>query len=320
VRIWRGLEGVPAGIPRTVVTIGNFDGVHRGHQHVLSVARDVAQRLGGLPVVAVTFEPHPLQVLAPDRAPPRLASLDQRLALLAQRGVDITLVLDFTDDLAKVSPVDFARDVVFDRLRAAAVVVGENFRFGHRAQGDVALLRELAAGTDIEIDGLELERSGEQPWSSTVIRARLDAGDVEGAAESLGRCFAVTGQVVPGHQRGRELLGYPTANVPVQTPGTAVPADGVYAGWLRRLDGAEGTMPAAISVGSNPTFDGTERTVEAYVLDRDDLELYGVDVEITFVRRLRGMVRFDAIDALITQMDADVAEARAFLTPRAPGT
>jgi riboflavin kinase / FMN adenylyltransferase len=320
VRIWRGLDGVPADIPRTVVTIGNFDGVHRGHQHVLSAAHEVAQRLGGLPVVAVTFEPHPLQVLAPDRAPPRLSSLDQRLALLEHQGVDVTLVLDFTDDLARVSPTDFARDVVFYRLRAAAVVVGENFRFGHRARGDVALLRELAAGTDIEIAGVALERSRDQPWSSSVVRARLDAGDVEGAAEGLGRCFSVTGRVVRGHQRGRELLGYPTANVPVQTPGTAVPADGVYAGWLRRVDGVEGTMPAAISVGSNPTFDGTDRTVEAYVLDRDDLELYGVDVEIIFVRRLRGMVRFDAIDALIKQMDADVAEARTFLTPRTPGT
>jgi riboflavin kinase / FMN adenylyltransferase len=320
VRIWRGLDGVPVDIPRTIVTIGNFDGVHRGHQHVLSAAHQVAQRLGGLPVVVVTFEPHPLQVLAPDRAPPRLSSLDQRLALLEHWGVDFTLVLEFTDDLAKVSPTDFARDVVFDRLRAAAVVVGENFRFGHRAGGDVALLRELAAGTDIEIAGLALERSHDQPWSSSVVRARLDAGDVEGAAEGLGRCFAVTGRVVRGHQRGRELLGYPTANVPVQGPGTAVPADGVYAGWLRRVDGVDGTMPAAISVGRNPTFDGTERTVEAYVLDRDDLELYGVDVEISFVRRLRGMVRFDAIDALVKQMDADVAEARAFLTPRTPGT
>lgn len=319
-RIWRGLDGVPADIPRTVVTIGNFDGVHRGHQHVLAAAHEVAQRLGGLPVVAVTFEPHPLQVLAPDRAPRRLSSLDQRLALLEHQGVDVTLVLDFTDDLARVAPIDFARDVVFDRLRAAAVVVGENFRFGHRARGDVALLRELAAGTDIEIAGVALERSHDQPWSSSVVRARLDAGDVEGAADGLGRCFSVTGRVVRGHQRGRELLGYPTANVPVQTPGTAVPADGVYAGWLRRVDGVEGTLPAAISVGSNPTFDGTERTVEAYVLDRDDLELYGVDVEIRFVRRLRGMVRFEAIDALIKQMDADVAEARALLGTRTPGT
>jgi riboflavin kinase/FMN adenylyltransferase len=320
VRIWRGLDGVPADIPRTVVTVGNFDGVHLGHQHVVSVAEQVAQRLGDLPVVVVTFEPHPLQVLAPDRAPPRLMSLERRLDLLAELGVDLALVLTFTEELAKVEPPDFARDVVFERLRAAAVVVGENFRFGHRARGDVAMLRELAAGTDIEIRGVGLDGAGGVPWSSTVIRARLDDGDVEGAAAGLGRCFTITGEVVPGHRRGRELLGYPTANVPVRSATTAVPADGVYAGWLRSLDDAlEGYLPAAISVGSNPTFDGAERTVEAYVLDRDDLELYGVDVEVAFVRRLRGMVKFDAIDALVTQMDADVAQAREVLGNRAPG-
>lgn len=302
------------------MTIGNFDGVHLGHQYVISVAQQVAQRLGGLPLVAVTFEPHPLQVLAPDRAPPRLLSLERRLELLAELGVEFTLVLSFTEELAKVEPADFARDIVFDRLRASAVVVGENFRFGHRARGDVGLLRELAAGSDIEVQGVSLVGSGALPWSSTLVRARLDAGDVEGAAEGLGRCFAISGEVVRGHQRGRELLGYPTANVPVRSATTAVPADGVYAGWLRRLDDDPADhLPAAISVGSNPTFDGAERTVEAYVLDRDDLELYGVDVEIVFVRRLRGMVRFDAIDALVAQMDVDVAQAREVLETRVPG-
>ncbi len=316
--VWHDVSEVAAGLEpgrASVVTIGNFDGVHLGHRHVLSRAHQVAAELGGLPVVAVTFDPHPLSVIVPDRAPQPLTPLEHRLALLADAGADATLVLRFTPELAAVSAEDFVTQYLLDGLRAAAVVVGENFHFGHRARGDVALLRSICEERGVRVEGLPLDGDGaDHAWSSSFIRSRLAEGDVAAAQQALGRPFVIRGTVVRGDQRGREL-GYPTANVPVDGSRTAVPADGVYAGWLRRLDEPDATyLPAAISVGTNPTFDGTDRRVESYVLDRDDLELYGVVVEVAFVERLRGMVRFDAVDALLLQMADDVERARPHLT------
>jgi riboflavin kinase/FMN adenylyltransferase len=296
------------------VTIGNFDGVHLGHRHVVGTAHDLAAELGGLPVVAVTFDPHPMTVIRPDKAPEPITSVEERTALLAAAGADAVLVLAFTPDLADQSAEVFAETVIFGALHAAGVVVGENFRFGHRAAGDVALLRRLGEQHGAEIVGLPLDGAGERAWSSTYIRESLASGDVRSASEALGRAFSLHGRVVRGEQRGREL-GYPTANVPVSSSRTAVPADGVYAGWLRRLDRADAPWwPAAISVGTNPTFDGTDRRVESYVLDRTDLELYDDLVEVVFVERLRGMVKFDSVDALVAQMAADVDQARRLLT------
>jgi riboflavin kinase/FMN adenylyltransferase len=316
--VWHDVSEVATdrlGGGRTVVTIGNFDGVHRGHRHVIARAHEVAAELGGLPVVAVTFDPHPLSVIVPDRAPQPLTSLERRLALLQDAGADAVLVLRFTKDLAAVTAEDFVTSYLLDGLHAAAVVVGENFHFGNRALGDVDLLRRMCGERDVRVEGLALDGDGhDQVWSSSYIRRCLADGDVAAAAEALGRPFAIRGYVVKGDQRGREL-GYPTANVPVATSRTAVPADGVYAGWLRRLDEADGAyLPAAISVGTNPTFDGTDRRVESYVLDRDDLELYGVIVEVAFTQRLRGMVRFESVDELLVQMAEDVDQARELLT------
>lgn len=312
-RVWHGLAEVSEDLGRTVVTLGNFDGVHRGHRHVLAEARDLAVRLGGLPVVAVTFDPHPMSVIRPDKAPQPLTSLEDRVALLGAAGADAVLVLAFTSELADQAAAHFAESVVFGGLHAAGVVVGENFRFGHRALGDVDLLRDLAGRYGAEVAGLPLAGAGDRTWSSTYVRSRLKEGDVSAAAEALGRLFSLHGCVVKGDQRGREL-GYPTANVPVSTSRTAVPADGVYAGWLRRLDRPGAPWePAAISVGTNPTFDGTDRRVESYVLDRTDLELYDVLVEVAFVERLRGMVRFDSVDDLVRQMAADVDRCRSVL-------
>jgi riboflavin kinase/FMN adenylyltransferase len=311
VKAWRDVAEVSADDKPSVVTIGNFDGVHRGHRHVVARARELAERLGGLPVVAVTFDPHPMRVIRPDLAPLALTTLDQRVSLLGSAGADDVLVLAFDESLAQTSPEDFARKILLDGLGAAGIVVGENFRFGHRAAGDVDLLRRVAAG--VEVVGLPLDGAHGETWSSSYIRSALADGDVEAAAEALGRPYSISGVVVRGEQRGREL-GYPTANVPVSATATAVPADGVYAGRLRRLDDEdEPWLPAAISVGTNPTFDGTQRTVESYVLDRDDLELYDVPVEVAFAERLRGMERFDSIEALIEQMRDDVDRARALL-------
>ena len=315
VQIWRSPDDVPRDLGRTVVTVGNFDGVHLGHQHVVRRAHEVATEQGGLPVVAVTFDPHPMAVLRPEHAPQTLTDLETRAALLGEAGVDAVLVLPFSREVASWTPERFVVDVLVDALHAKAVVVGANFRFGSRAAGDVGTLETLGAAHDFTAEGIALD-GGPQVWSSTYVRSCLLAGDVDGAAEALGRPFTVRGEVVKGDQRGREL-GYPTANVP--TSGMlAAPADGVYAGWLRRLDRPDGpeaeALPAAISVGTNPTFDGErERRVESYVLDRDDLELYGLEVEVAFVARIRGMLRFDSVEDLVTQMGEDVDRTRRLL-------
>jgi riboflavin kinase / FMN adenylyltransferase len=307
VQIWRSLGEVPD-VGRTVVTVGNFDGVHLGHQHVVARAREVAHELGDLPVVAVTFDPHPIAVLRPEHAPPTLTTLDVRAELLAAAGVDDLLVVPFSREIAAWPPERFVTDILVGALHARAVVVGANFRFGARAAGDIATLTELGRVHDFDAEGIALD-GGPQVWSSTYVRTCLAVGDVDGAAQALGHPFTVRGEVVKGDQRGREL-GYPTANVP--TVGIAAPADGVYAGWLRRLDRpGEPALPAAISVGTNPTFPGDRaRRVESYVLDRDDLELYGVVVEVSFVARIRGMQRFDSVDELVATMRQDVEKAR----------
>jgi riboflavin kinase/FMN adenylyltransferase len=309
-RIWRSVSDVPADLGRTVVTIGNFDGVHLGHQHVLRRARELAGELAAAEVVAVTFDPHPMAVLRPEHAPSMLTGVEDRARLLVSAGADAVLVLPFDRDVAGWTPEEFIQRVLVDALHASGVAVGANFRFGNKAAGDVATLREAGDRLDFVTAGIALD-GGPQVWSSTYVRTCLGAGDVAGAAEALGRPFAVHGVVVEGDKRGREL-GFPTANVPTRE-GFATPTDGVYAGWLRRADTGE-RFPAAISVGTNPTFSGVrERRVESYVLDRTDLELYGVEVEVSFVERIRGMVRFDGVEALVATMNDDVARVRAVL-------
>ncbi|WP_300681296.1 bifunctional riboflavin kinase/FAD synthetase [Nocardioides sp.] len=307
--LWRSLDEVPADLGRTVVVIGNFDGVHRGHQHVLATARAKADA-EGLDVIAVTFDPHPMAVLRPEHAPTTLTSLQHRAELLEFYGADAVLSVPFDREVAGWSADDFARRVLVETLRAKHAVVGANFRYGHKASGDVACLADFGLGHDFDVQAVALD-GGPQVWSSTYVRTCIAAGDVAGAAEALGRPYSVRGVVVKGDQRGREL-GFPTANVPTEAL-DAVPPDGVYAGWLTRLDTTE-RFPAAISVGTNPTFEGVVgRRVESYVLDRTDLDLYGVNVQVEFVDRLRGMVAFTGIDPLIEQMHDDVAKTREVL-------
>jgi riboflavin kinase/FMN adenylyltransferase len=309
ISIWRSLDDIPADVGPTAVVVGNFDGVHLGHQHVVRTAREIADA-EGLRVVAVTFDPHPMAVLRPEHAPSSLTDIETRAALLAGAGVDDVLALPFDRGVASWTPHEFAERVLAEALHAAVVVVGANFRYGNKAAGDVSTLTESGQRLGFRAVGVPLD-GGPQVWSSTYVRTCLATGDVAGAAEALGRPFVVTGVVVRGDQRGR-ALGFPTANVPTRDL-TAAPADGVYAGWLRRLDTGE-RFPAAISVGTNPTFDGErERRVESYVLDRDDLELYDVEVEVSFVERIRGMVRFDGVEALVETMRDDVARAHEIL-------
>jgi riboflavin kinase / FMN adenylyltransferase len=310
VQTWRSLGEIPVDLGRTVVSIGNFDGVHLGHQTVIRRAHGIAAELGGQLLVAVTFDPHPMAVLRPEHAPSSLTLIPTRVDLLAETGVDAVLVLPFDLHVATWTPDEFVERILVDSLHASTVVVGANFRFGHRAAGDLATLIEAGRVHDFAAVGVALD-GGPQIWSSTYVRTCLATGDVAGAAEALGRPFSVRGVVVRGDQRGREL-GYPTANVPTDVV-QAAPEDGVYAGWLRRRDTGE-VFPAAISVGTNPTFDGErERRVESYVLDRTDLELYGVEVEVSFVERLRPMVKFESVQGLIDTMRGDVERARVIL-------
>jgi len=312
---WYGLDDVPADWGKSVVTIGKFDGVHRGHQRDLGRAIEVGSELS-LPVVVVTFDPHPDEVTRPGSHPALLSSGRRRIGLLTQVGVDAVCVLPFTLEFSRLSPDEFVHAVLVDRLHAAAVVVGEDFRFGHKASGDVQLLAKLGEKYEFTTEGVPLLVADGQTISSSAVRQMLEAGDVAAAAKALGRPHRVEGTVIRGHQRGREL-GFPTANL--ESPAhTAIPADGIYAGRLARLngDGAEvESWPAAISIGTNPTFGEGARTVEAYALDRDDLDLYGVHAAIDFMHRLRGTQRFDSVEALVEQMRRDVDQARALAAP-----
>jgi riboflavin kinase/FMN adenylyltransferase len=298
-----------------VVTLGNFDGVHRGHKAVLSRLVEIGSERG-LPAVAVTFDPHPLAVLHPDRAPEIITPSSVRDDLLEATGLDGLLVLEFTREFAQQSPQEFVEGTFVDGLQAKVVVVGVDTRFGYKNSGDVATLRGLGETHGFEVIALEDVGDGER-WSSTSVRTALASGDVAAAAHVLGRPHRVVGTVVHGHHRGREL-GFPTANLSPDSAGL-VPAEGVYAGWLTRLDLDPGepdrTMPAAISIGTNPTFDTKDRrTVEAYVLDRDDLDLYDERVVVEFVEHIRPTLRFDSIDDLLVAMAKDVEQCRAVLT------
>ena len=287
-----------------VVIIGVFDGVHRGHQAVIAQARALA---GDGQVVAITFDPHPRRVLTPEQAPSMLVSLDERIDSLKDAGVDEVVVIPFTRDLSHMSPREFVESFIVDRAGASDVVVGENFRFGHKASGDVATLRELGDELSFRVHGQDLRGDGER-FSSTRVREALAAGDLAQVELVLGRPFTYRGVVVHGDHRGR-TLGVPTANIAVSADRGA-PADGVYAGWVRVLEGSCPRMPAAISVGQNPQYGGVERRIEAHVIDRDDLDLYGQEIEVGFTHRLRGQEVFDSEAAFIEQMQADIGASR----------
>lgn len=301
-----------------VVTIGVFDGVHRGHQALLGAARREADARG-LPLIAMTFDPHPLAVIGPRQAPTSLATLAYRNQLLRRAGADDVAVLLFDENTAHMPAEAFVRDILVGRLGARVVVVGADFRFGHRAAGTLVTLEEEGAALGFDVVDVPLSGEHGQRWSSTATRALIDAGDVAAAATALGRPYRIDGEVVHGDHRGREL-GFPTANLaaaaiaPAGGAPVTVPTDGVYAGRVLLLDHpGSAALPAAISVGTNPTFDGHERRVEANVLDRFDLDLYGQQIGVEFVDRLRGQMRFDGAESLIAQMREDVEQARDIL-------
>ncbi|MFE7846462.1 bifunctional riboflavin kinase/FAD synthetase [Microbacterium sp. NPDC057407] len=316
--VFRDPSEVPADFGPSVVAIGKFDGVHSGHRAVLDRAR-VDAATGGARVVAVTFDRNPLALLRPELCPPNLIGVHQKIQLLAETGIDATLVLRFDEALAGLTPREFVEHVLVEALGVRTVLVGSDFRFGRGGQGDPTMLAELGRefGFDVDVVADVRAHAAGRRVSSTWIRELLAEGDVETAAKLLGRAPSVWGEVVHGLKRGREL-GYPTANLSSECEGF-IPADGVYAGWLIDEGSTDGLrpgirFPAAISVGTNPTFDDVaSRQVEAYVLDETDLDLYGHRVEVQFTARIRSTVAFEGVDALVAQIDADVAEVRRIL-------
>ncbi len=285
-----------------VVVIGVFDGVHKGHQQLLKRAKDIAD---GRPIVVLTFDPHPTTVFAPDKAPTMLTTLADRVELLKIHNADQVAVMKFNEKFAAMSPEDFVSTVLVNQLHASTVIVGKNFTYGHKAAGNVESLIKAGLQNNFTVEAQELKADTEV-ISSSRIRALVIEGKVEEARELLSRPHRLDGVVVHGEKRGREI-GYPTANLG-NIDGQTIPADGVYAGWLTV---GINFWPAAISIGTNPTFEGERgRQVEAYALDQEGLELYDKSASIEFGWYLRPTLKFDGLDELLVQMKLDCDKAR----------
>lgn len=300
----------PTELHPSAITIGKFDGVHLGHAALIQRMSTVAER-NKLSRTVVTFDRHPMELFAPERAPKPITSLEYRLQLLAQQNLDAVVVLPFTRELSELTPDEFVNDLLLEALGMRALVVGDDFRFGHRGAGNIELLRAWLQRGAFELEVVaEVQDAGSVRASSSKLRELLERGDVADAARMLGRYHSVRGTVVHGAKRGREL-GFPTANLSPRDLEGFIPADGVYAGILH----VEGVSYAtAVSIGNNPTFEGVpQQQVEAYVLDMT-IDLYGKLVAIEFVERVRPMVQFDSLEALIDGMRGDVVHVRELLS------
>ena len=285
-----------------VVVIGVFDGVHKGHQQLLNRAKEIAD---GRTIVALTFDPHPTTVFAPEKAPTMLTTLADRVELLKIHNADQVAVMKFNEKFAAMSPEDFVSTVLVNQLHASTVIVGKNFTYGHKAAGNVDTLIKAGEAHNFTVDAQEL-KSDSSVISSSRIRALVTEGKVELARELLSRPHRLDGVVVHGEKRGREI-GYPTANLG-KIEGQTIPADGVYAGWLTV---GINFWPAAISIGTNPTFEGERgRQVEAYALDQEGLDLYDKNASIEFGWYLRPTLKFDSLEELLIQMKQDCDRAR----------
>ncbi|MDX1511489.1 MAG: bifunctional riboflavin kinase/FAD synthetase [Nitriliruptorales bacterium] len=306
VRVARSIDEVPAA--PSVVTIGVFDGVHRGHQSIIGQATSAA-RDAGVRSVAVTFDRHPIEIVRPGTVPKYLQTLDSKVTALLAERIDLVYVIEFTHEFSQRSALDFIDHTLCGPIDAKQVVVGANFRFGNGAEGDVGMLATEGATHGFDVAAVTLLEEAGTAISSTVIRERVLAGEVEWAGRALGRPHVLEGPVVKGNERGR-TIGFPTANVEVDDR-MCIPADGVYAGHATVV--GDGTIwQAAISIGTNPTFGGTRRTVEAYVLDAD-LDVYGAHMALSFEHRIRGQVTFDGVDSLVAAIEDDVARTRSLL-------
>jgi riboflavin kinase / FMN adenylyltransferase len=302
------LSGLPPDVTRTAVTVGSFDGVHRGHQDVLQQLVSRARQLG-VHSLLITFDPHPLEVVNPAAAPRLLTIGDEKLEVLAESGIDFLAVLPFTPALAAFSAESFVDEILLRRFRMHDLLMGHDHRFGHNRSGDVTTMKRLGAdrGFDVNVVPAVTENGG-QSISSTAIRRAVAGGDLDGAFRGLGRHYSLGGRVVQGAQRGR-LLGFPTANVPVPGPRKLLPPEGVYA---VRVQTPKGPYDGMLNLGSRPTFGDAEVVVEAHLFDAD-LDLYDARVRIDFVARLRDTQKFNGIEALKAQLGRDEADARRIL-------
>jgi riboflavin kinase / FMN adenylyltransferase len=305
--IFEGIENIQRSFKNPVLTIGNFDGVHRGHQALFRKSREWAEKLGGETVV-LTFHPHPLQVLAPGEGPLFITSHERKLELIALCGVDVTVVVPFSRKFARMSAGDFVKTLLVGRIGPKAIIVGEDYRFGYKREGDTAFLERMGDqyGFTVEtVSGVQMDGT---VVSSTLIRQCIQEGDLREASRLLGRPYEIVGMVVPGHQRGGRLLGFPTANI--RLSGQAPPKPGVY---VVRVETGDGTYGGAANVGFNPTFGGTELSVEVFLFDFDE-DIYEKLIRVHFIERLRDEKRFSGPDELALQIRKDVERARKILS------
>ena len=308
--VFYSLEQAAQTIEDSVVAIGNFDGVHIGHQAIFEQARVVADRRG-VCVVGLTFDPHPRAYFRPDQAPTRLTLPEQKYELMHHYGVDAVVALTFNDDLAGQTPTEFVESILVDGLGAVEVVVGADFRFGRKRAGDVEVLAELGGIFGYVCGVAEFVQWEGETVSSTRIRGAVERGELDAAREMLGRPFRLVGEVVHGDARGR-TLGFPTANMEV--PKMAMPASGVYA--TKLAEAGQQPWTGITNIGHRPTFEGDELSVETFVLDDvDKLDLYGKEVELDLYRRIRGEEKFDSPQDLVAQIERDIEKVRNFFEP-----
>ena len=304
---YNSLGEVPKDFPASAITIGKFDALHLGHQHLLKELKRISGEKK-LTSVVVTFDKHPLSVLHPGSAPQSIIGPQQKVARIAALELDALVTLEFDDLLAQLSPEEFVRSVLVDRLHANFVVVGQGFRFGANGEGDTKLLAELAQKYGFEFKELKKFEIDGTVVSATIVRELLDRGDVVGAAKLLGRSHVTTGEVEHGLKIGR-TIGFPTANISRDCEGY-LPFDGVYAGWMH-VDTEK--LPTAISIGINETFQAVPRLAEAFVLDRNDLDLYGKTVDLEYVGFVRPAAKFNGVDDLVQAIERDIAKVRELL-------
>jgi riboflavin kinase / FMN adenylyltransferase len=307
-KIFRGISQVPSDLGSAAVTIGVFDGVHRGHRALARRVVEIANGDNLVPVV-VTFDRHPVELIAPEHAPKLLSSVEERAAKFAELGIQALVVLTFDEEMRNMDPTAFVRDILIDRIGARQIVIGANFKFGRDQKGTIETLNDLAPIEGFEVNIFALQMDDSEIVSSSLIRRLVADGKVEEAAEKLDAPFTLTGTVEHGAGRG-DGLGYPTANLQVD-PRRLIPAMGVYCGWAVLQNGDR--HPMAVNVGLNPTFDDrTDPVVEAFLLDFK-ADLYGQPLQLEFVTRLRDELRFESAQELVQQIEQDVARSRKIL-------
>ncbi|MFO7768969.1 MAG: bifunctional riboflavin kinase/FAD synthetase [bacterium] len=305
--VYVGLDPGPPALPGPVVTIGSFDGIHRGHQALIGRVQEKAAERDGTGIL-LTFEPHPQRVIAPGSAPPLLTLREEKLPLLEAEGLETTVILPFNRALSEVEAEDFVRDILVDRLGVKYLVLGYDHAFGRGRRGRPELLREMAPGLGFDLEVLEAVTEGDEAITSSLIRRELEGGDVERAARLLGRPYSMVGYVVKGDRRGTRM-GFPTANLAPPSKEKCIPGNGVYA---VRARVREEMMSGVCSIGTRPTFETRGRTVEVHLFEFEG-EIYGESLELRFLRRLREEIKFEHPEALQKQIGLDITEAKRIL-------